>query len=360
MCAVAILDAEYESVAAAVEEIFSRFPAPTSEVLIKPNLLGGFSPDNHVTTHPSLIRALVNYFTSRDLQIKVGDNPAGSENILEKARKAGLFQAADGHFIPLSQGKDVSVESFYFSTLVVSQEVLSTPFLLNVPKFKTHLQTIITGAIKNMFGILPGEEKSMIHATARSLKDFSRALVDIYSIRPPNLSIMDAIVGMEGNGPSSGHLRHIGKLIVSDNGVELDAVMAHMMGLEPHKIPMLSYAHEKGLGEISTDSIDIQGILTRIPGFRVPSKSLVSFITPMSSRYYDLLAVKPSLNKKRCTRCWECIEKCPVAALSRQEYPVIDRDACVSCFCCVEVCENHAMQVPSRARDLFNRVLLKS
>jgi len=359
MCAVLILDAEYESIDGAVEEIFSRFPAPTTEVLIKPNLLGGFSPDRHVTTHPSLVRALVSYCTSHDLSVKVGDNPAGSEDILEKARKAGLYEAAQGHFIPLTQGKDVSVESSFFSTLVISREVLSTPFILNVPKFKTHIQTIITGAIKNMFGILPGEEKSVIHARARSLKDFSRALVDIYSIRPPELSIMDAVVGMEGNGPSSGHPRHIGKLLASDNGVELDAVMAHMMGLDPQKIPMLSYAHEKELGEISPDSIDIEGTLTQLPGFKVPSKSLVSFITPVSSRYYDFLAVKPSLNKERCIRCWQCVEKCPVAALTRHEYPVIHRDRCVSCFCCVEVCESQAMEVPSRARDLFNRVLLK-
>lgn len=360
MCAVLILDAAYETIDSAVDTIFSHFSPPTTDVLIKPNLLGGFSPENHVTSHPSLVRALVSYCLSHDLTVTVGDNPAGSHNILEKAQKAGIYQAAQGHFTPLTKGKDVPVASSYFSTLVVSEKVLSAPYILNVPKFKTHLQTIITGAIKNMFGILPGEEKSMIHSRARSLREFSRALVDVYRIRPPDLSIMDAVVGMEGNGPSSGHPRHIGKVLASDNGVELDAVMAHMMGLDPEKIPMLSYAQEQGLGEISLSSIEIEGTPTPLPSFAVPSKGLVSFITPLSSRYYDFLAIKPHLQKSACVRCGECAEKCPVSAITMEEYPVIDRERCVSCFCCVELCEHQAMQVPSRARDLFNRLFLKS
>jgi Pyruvate/2-oxoacid:ferredoxin oxidoreductase delta subunit len=143
----------------------------------------------------------------------------------------------------------------------------------------------------------------MIHASARSLENFSRALADIYSVRPPDLTVMDAVVGMEGNGPSSGKLRWI-------------------------------------------------------PGFKSPSKTLVKFITPLTSWYYDFLAVKPHLNRKKCVRCWECAEKCPVSALRRNEYPHITKE-CVSCFCCVEVCENHAMEGSSRARDLFNRSLLK-
>jgi uncharacterized protein (DUF362 family)/NAD-dependent dihydropyrimidine dehydrogenase PreA subunit len=359
MCAVLIIDADYKTMDQAVETIFSHFSPPTTEVLIKPNLLGGFSPDDHVTSHPTLIRALVSYCISHHLPVTVGDNPAGGHDITGKAQKAGLYQAAQGHFSLLTEGREVPVESVCGSTLVVSEKVLSTPYVLNVPKFKTHLQTIITGAIKNMFGILPGEEKSMIHARARSLTAFSRALVDVYSIRPPDLSIMDAVVGMEGNGPSTGNLRNIGKVLASDNGVELDAVMAHMMGLDPQNIPMLSYAQEKGLGEISLRSIDIRGDLTQIPHFSVPSTSLVSIITPVSSRYYDFLAVKPHLNKEMCTQCAECVEKCPVSAMTMQEYPVIDRNECVSCFCCVELCEQKAMEVPSRARDLFNRLLLK-
>jgi uncharacterized protein (DUF362 family)/NAD-dependent dihydropyrimidine dehydrogenase PreA subunit len=353
------MDAEYETANEAVENVFSRFEPPQTDILIKPNLLGGFPVEQHVTTHPSLVRALVQYFEKKTMEITVGDNPAGSTNLMKKAKRAGLYQAAHGHFQDISNGEKVHVESEYFSELVISEKVLHAHYILNVPKFKTHIQTIITGAIKNMFGILPGEEKSLIHSTARSLKDFSKALVDIYSIRPPDLTIMDAITGMEGNGPSAGTPRHIGKVLASDNGIELDAVMAHMMGLDPHEIPMLTYAHEKGLGEISIENIRIEGELQKIPKFKVPSKTLVRFITPVSSRYYDFLAIKPHLNKEKCTKCYECVEKCPVSALERNGYPRIDRKKCVSCFCCVELCENHAMEVPSRMRDLFDRFFLK-
>lgn len=356
---VLIMDAEYKTMDEAVQKGFSHFTPPEKEVLIKPNLLGGFPVEQHVTTHPSLITALVQYFEKRNVRITVGDNPAGRGDLVKKAKISGLYQASKGYFEDITDGEHVSVESQYFSRLVVSKKVLHTAYVVNVPKFKTHMQTIITGAVKNMFGMLPGEEKSMIHCSARSLNDFSKALVDIYKMRPPDVTIMDAVVGMEGNGPSSGRLRHIGKVLASDNAVELDAVMAHMMGLDPHKVPMLRYAHEIGLGEISVENIPIEGELIRIPQFKVPSRALVSFITPVTSRYYDFLAVKPSLNQDKCVKCWECVEKCPVSALKRNEYPHINKDVCVSCFCCVEVCENHAMEVPSRARNLFNRFFLK-
>ncbi len=357
---VLIIDAEYDVMDKSIATIFSHFTFSATEILIKPNLLGGFFPDQHVTTHPSVIEAVVSYFEKKGVSITVGDNPAGKGNLEERARKAGLYQAAHGHFEDISEGERVAVPSNYFSSLVVSKKVLHSKYVLNVPKFKTHMQSIITGAIKNMFGILPGEEESMVHCKARSLEDFSRALVDIYSIRPPDLTIMDAVIAMEGNGPSSGTLRHLGKVLASDNGVELDAVMAHMMGLNPRKVPMLAYAHEKGLGEISVEKISVEGELERIPHFKVPAPTFVQFVTPFSSAFYDFLAVRPHLNERKCVQCWECVEKCPVSALTRNEYPHIDRKFCVSCFCCVELCEHHAMEIPSRARSLFNSLFLKA
>jgi uncharacterized protein (DUF362 family)/Pyruvate/2-oxoacid:ferredoxin oxidoreductase delta subunit len=359
MSCVLITDAEYSNMGAVVQEVFSYFQPPETEVLIKPNILGGFPAEQHVTTHPSVVEALVRYCEDRGLDITVGDNPAGSGTVIEKAQKTGLYQASRGHFKDIREGEYVQIESEYFSGLVVSKKVLQAPYVLNVPKFKTHIQTIITGAIKNMFGMLPGEEKSMIHCKARSLQDFSKALVDIYRVRPPDLTVMDAVVGMEGNGPSSGTPIPIKKVLASDNGVELDAVVAHMMGLTPGEVPMLQYAHEQGLGEIDIEKITVIGGLPRIPRFKVPSRALVKFITPLSSRYYDFLAIRPHLNKEKCVRCWECIKKCPVSALHQNGYPRINRDVCVSCFCCVEVCENHAMEIPSRARDLFDRFFLK-
>ncbi|MBU7013456.1 MAG: DUF362 domain-containing protein [Theionarchaea archaeon] len=357
MSSVLIFDSEYPVSRAAISLIFSHFTPPTVRTLVKPNLLGGFECDRHVTTHPSLIQALVEYLEQAGIPLTVGDNPAGKKNLMERAKRAGIYQASKGYFEDISDGTKVTTRSNYFSELVVSRKVMESPYIVNVPKFKTHMQTIITGAVKNMFGILPGEEKSMVHCAARSLDQFSRALVDVYAIRPPHLNVMDAIMVMEGNGPSSGTPRHLGKILASDNGVELDAVMAYMMGLDPHEVPMLEYAHRQGLGAIDIDEIDIIGDIKKIPHFRVPSRTLVTVITPVSSRYYDFMAVKPTLNRNKCTRCYECVEKCPVSALQRNHYPRLNREKCVSCFCCVEICENQAMEVPSRARDLFNRLL---
>lgn len=125
--------------------MFNYFDPPEKEVLINPNLLGGFPPEQHVTTHPSLVRAIVTYCEKRKVSITVGDNPAGRGNMVGRAKKSGLFEASQGHFRDISEGVDVTVDSKFFSKLVVSKKVLHSSYLLNAPKFKIHLQTIITG-----------------------------------------------------------------------------------------------------------------------------------------------------------------------------------------------------------------------
>ncbi|MDH4267622.1 MAG: DUF362 domain-containing protein, partial [Deltaproteobacteria bacterium] len=242
-----VVDTDYSQMGKVVEKIFQAFPFPFEgkKVLIKPNILGPYPPEKGITTHPSLINALVIALKNRRASCLVGDNPGASGYAANErcARIAGIFDAADGCFVNFAQETlQVDVPSRFIKKLVVSRAVLEADIIINVPKFKTHLQTRITGAVKNMFGILVGAEKAGVHFSAPRPEDFSEALVDIYQIRIPDLTIMDAVVGMEGNGPSSSDLRPIGKVLASENGVSLDALMVAMMGLSPQSVDYLRIA----------------------------------------------------------------------------------------------------------------------
>ena len=131
----------------------------------------------------------------------------------------------------------------------VSKIAMEADFIISLPKFKTHGLTVITGAIKNSYGLLPGAQKAKLHKAAGNAERFHELLVDVFRLRVPDLFIVDAVVGMEGNGPASPDLREIGLILASDNAVAMDAVIATMMGCEPARLRFLQKAKEAGLGD---------------------------------------------------------------------------------------------------------------
>jgi len=153
------------------------------------------------------------------------------------AKITGMLKASNGHLKNIAgEIEKVCLESKFIEALYISKIVLHADYIINVPKFKTHSLTTITGAIKNMFGIIPGGKKAKLHTVTHSINEFAELLIDIYQIRIPDLHIMDAIIGMEGTGPTNGRISEINKIICSDNGISLYAVMAFMMGNNPSSI----------------------------------------------------------------------------------------------------------------------------
>jgi uncharacterized protein (DUF362 family)/Pyruvate/2-oxoacid:ferredoxin oxidoreductase delta subunit len=313
-------------------------------------MLGPFPVNKGVTTHPALIKAVVEYLqTQGPTEIIVGDNPGamGYGENEHCAQRTGILEGAQGHYRNLTKNTiKKEVQSAFVKSLVISREVLESDLVINLPKFKTHLQTRITGAVKNMYGILVGAEKARLHTLATDPKDFSRAVVDVYKIRIPELTIMDAVVGMEGNGPSNGHLRNINRILASDNGVALDAVMAYMTGMIPQDIDYLKVAHEQDLGEIELDKIEIIGSLEPIKNFKLPfgfgSRGLLG--TMINKYFYSSLA-KPHLKirENKCEVCQVCIQSCPVGAIELRKYPFVQQKICISCYCCYELCPQSAI-----------------
>ncbi len=349
---------DYDHVRPAVEAALETFRPDVAgkTVLVKPNLLGAVPPDRPVCTHPSVVRAICEALEARGAgKVLVGDNPGmrayGSNE--ETARTAGLLEAAGDRYVNLGASPvRTPVQSEFADTLAVSREVLEADLLVSLPKMKTHVATGITGAVKNTYGYLVGAEKTRLHQAARGPEAFARAVLDVFAIRPPTLSILDAVVGMEGQGPSGGKPRQVGRIVASRNAVALDALMCRMMGLDPERVPMLRVAAERGLGPIAESEIDVEGPMSELDAFEVPgiSMGLGGFAARVASH---LFVTRPRVRYDKCVRCGSCEAACPVDAIEMTARgPEIDPRACIACFCCHEMCRYEAMDLTRRMRWL--------
>jgi uncharacterized protein (DUF362 family)/Pyruvate/2-oxoacid:ferredoxin oxidoreductase delta subunit len=352
MAKVMIHPATYENVRVAIDRVFEIFPLVLKgkKVLIKPNVLRASQPKEAVTTYPAVVRAVVEKVERMGpTSIIVGDNPGvacyGANE--ETLRTAGLIEAAGGYYQNIgNDALEVTFNADFMPKVSISKAVLEADVVISLPKFKTHGLTVITGAIKNSFGFLPGAQKAKLHMAAGGVEGFHRMIVDIFRLRVPDLFIVDAVVGMEGNGPVSPDLRDIGLILASDNGVTMDAVIATMMGIDPGLLLFLRTAQEKGLGSYDLKTVQIIGELRKLPGFKLPPLGGEANLNnpDLQEQIRARTLLRPQANPDLCTGCGSCVEYCPASALSMvEEYPQVDSGACITCFCCQEMCPEKAM-----------------
>lgn len=354
MSRVMIQPASYENVREAVDRAFELFPLELQgkKVFIKPNVLRTSQANEGIVTHPTMLRAVVDKVESfKPASIVVGDNPGlfnyGANE--EGFSSTGLMEAAKGYYRNIgNDSQQVDFNPEFMAKVMVSRIVYDADIFISLPKFKTHGLTVVTGAIKNSYGILPGALKARIHRAAGSPERFHEAVVEVFKLRPPDLFIMDAVVGMEGNGPASTELRDIGLVLASDNAVALDTVVATMMGLEPGRLRFLQKAKELGLGDFDLNTIDLVGELKRLPGFKLPplGGEAIHDNPAMQDLIHSRIVVKPHADPDLCTACGTCVEHCPASALSMEDnLPQVDADTCITCFCCQEMCPEKAMSL---------------
>jgi len=352
MARVMIHPATYETVRPAIDYAFELFPLSVKgkSVLIKPNVLRASKPEEAITTHPAVLSAVVEKIESMEAaSIVVGDNPGlvGYGANEESFRKSGLLQAARGHYQNIgNDSRKVDFNPDFMPSVGISRAILDADIVISLPKFKTHGLSIVTGAIKNSFGFLPGAQKANLHKAAGCAERFHEMLVDVFRLRVPDLFLVDAVVGMEGNGPAGPDLRNIGLVLASDNGVALDAVIAFMMGLEPGQLRFLQKAKEAGLGDYDLSTIDVVGELRRLLDFKLPPLAGEADVqnTEVQAKIQSRLIMRPRANPDLCTGCGTCVDQCPVSALSIDGHvPTVDADTCITCFCCQEMCPEKAI-----------------
>jgi uncharacterized protein (DUF362 family)/NAD-dependent dihydropyrimidine dehydrogenase PreA subunit len=352
MSKVMIHPATYESAHQAVDQAFELFPLEMQgkKVWIKPNVLRASEAKEGIVTHPAVLRAVVEKVESMGpASIVVGDNPGlfnyGANE--ESFRKTGLMDAAKGYYQNIgTDSQKVDFNPDFMSTVSLSRIALEADIIISLPKFKTHGLTVMTGAIKNSYGFLPGAQKAKLHKAVGNPMRFHEMLVDVFRLRVPDLFLVDAVIGMEGNGPASPDLRNIGLILASDNAVALDAVIATMMGIEPGRLRFLQKAKQVGLGDYELSTTEVIGELKQLPDFKLPPLGGEAIFRneALQEVIHSRTIVRPQADPELCTGCGTCVDQCPVSALSMAgDLPQVDADTCITCFCCQEICPEKAI-----------------
>jgi uncharacterized protein (DUF362 family)/NAD-dependent dihydropyrimidine dehydrogenase PreA subunit len=233
--------------------------------------------------------------------------------------------------------------------MYLAKPLFDADVVINVPKLKTHSANIYTGAVKNVFGCIPGLRKAMYHKMAPDKEDFGEILADIHEVAKFDLHIMDGITSMQGEGPTAGTVYNANKILISTDPLALDTVAVNMLGMTVDDIPVLSAAKKRNLGQYDLDEIEIVGDYDYIPSlkdYKLPknfrstkhknNKSIIKVI--------DFFKTKPEINKRKCKQCNMCVESCPVKAIDVNTKK-IDYNKCIECMCCHELCMHKAVEL---------------
>ena len=346
---------------------------PGMTVGIKANLVTFMKPEAAATTHPALLCALIKMLKEKGAEVVLGDSPGGLYNkvFLDRVYAATGMKAAEE--VGARLNRDFSVREAEFPAAVRAKTFTYTGWLdgcdalINFCKLKTHGMMSMSGAAKNMFGAIPGTVKPEYHYRFPEPADFADMIVDLDEYFKPCLSIVDGVVGMEGNGPTAGTPRPIGVLLASESPHAADLIGAAIIGLKTEEVPTLVAAIRRGLIPDAPEKLQAEGWQKFVmPDFqRVQTvrslrfnRESEKFFGKIAANFIDkALASTPKLKKEDCIGCRECEKVCPADAIVMAEKkPVIDRKKCIRCFCCQEFCPKGAMKVH---RTLIAKILVK-
>jgi uncharacterized protein (DUF362 family)/NAD-dependent dihydropyrimidine dehydrogenase PreA subunit len=320
-------------------------------VLIKPNLLSGRNPDEAVTTHPEVVRAVIRLIGKTGAKILVGDSPGTfftTKNVDDIYDKTGIARVVNEEKAELVRLDKPRIVNSY----PISEAALNVSSIISLPKLKTHALTVMTGGIKNTFGLIPGHFKVECHRKKPRSKEFVKLLLDIYEIAKPklSLSIMDGIVAMEGDGPAAGTPKGAGLILASADAVSLDAVVSELVSIPSYKDIVMIEAKRRDAGEANKNNIEVAGETiadTKIKDFKLPKTyirmdMLPDFIVNMVLGRF--IRFKPVIDESICKKCEVCKNGCPVDAITiNEDTSRINDKVCIRCFCCSEVCPYNAV-----------------
>jgi uncharacterized protein (DUF362 family)/NAD-dependent dihydropyrimidine dehydrogenase PreA subunit len=333
---------------------------PGDKIVLKPNVLIGSDPAKCVSTHPSVLKAVGRLFQAAGAFVFYGDSSAvgGCEFNL---RRSGLKQAGDKAGFQLADfnhGREVSHPTALLAKkITLANGILDADGVISLPKLKTHGFTRFTGAVKNQFGCVPGLLKRQFHIKMPDPYAFSTMLVDLTTFIRPRLYVMDAIVGMEGNGPFGGKPRHLGVLLISADPVTLDAAACKLIGLNPEFVPTSQPGEKSGLGTYHYENIEILGEPIEpliVKDFQVVRKAVPHATSGVVRTFIkNRVTPRPVIDPAKCTACGTCIKMCPVGSAALdwmqleegKKIPKHNYSKCIRCYCCQETCPEGAITI---------------
>lgn len=345
----------------------SYFVKPDMRVLLKPNLLAATSPEEAVTTHPVVIRILAEFCREAGAKVCIGDSPAGKCSWELLYRSTGMQEAAEGAgalLLEFSESLDTRISEWTTKgkrvrTLPLTRVLSEVDLVINTAKLKTHTLTGLTAAVKNIYGCVVGKTKGQLHREYPRPLDFAGMILDIYQTVKPALSVLDAVIAMEGTGPRGGSPRQVGLMIASDDGHALDLVAATVTGFTPEQVPTLAVARRRNLPGAFRANLEIHGLDLEDAAVRGFDRGAVSGgkIGKLMARFPGswlrnrerLRRPYPRVNPGLCTGCAACFRHCPPQIIRMSDNRAkIEQSRCIRCYCCLELC-------PSSAISLFPR-----
>ncbi len=373
------------ALAGAIEAIDGlAFIKPGMTVGIKTNLVAAVVPDKAATTHPAVLKALCKMILEKGASVVIGDSPGGLytpafvKNVyktcglttlvdeLKAALESGVISGTKNAFVSLNEDfsiKDATFDGVSLKSFIYTGWLDNVDAIINFSKLKTHAMMGMSCAVKNMFGTIPGTTKPEYHMRFPEEMAFANVMVDLNEFFKPVLYVVDAIDGMEGNGPTAGEKRHIGAILSSKRPYALDMVCADIIGMKINDVPTLQAALSRGLGPKDVSEVTITGSASlsdiTVSDFqRATSHQSITFegdglMDKVKSSLVKLaFSTRPNVKKDECIGCKKCFETCPAKAITmvplkgqKISIPQIDRSKCIKCFCCQEFCPKGAMKV---------------
>ena len=330
------------------------FVRPGERILLKPNLLAEKPVEAAVTTHPGVVEATIRLVREAGATPVVGDSP-GLGSALKNADRCGILEvckATGTEFVEFTEAVTVeNADSHTFKRLEIAREVLDADGIINLPKLKTHVQMNLTLGVKNLFGCVPGKRKPQWHLAAGiDSLHFASMILDLYLYLAPRLSIMDGIVGLEGNGPAAGDPIELGLLFAAPDAVAMDTVIATVLDTTPELVPILKAAAGRGMEAALLNKLTVVGEKidsVKVADFNFPPVTNINFAAKLpyfiDRRVRKALTSRPHVDNCICTLCNKCVEVCPTDVMTSADRISIDYDSCIRCYCCQEMCPSSAI-----------------
>ena len=363
-------DYEQTAIDAAVKRAFdhfggvSRLVKPGDRVLLKVNLVAGHEPVRRVTTDPSIVRSAARLLLDCGARPFIADSP-GIDPFQRSAERAGFMDVARELDIPCLELTDPvplpPAEGASFRRVEVSRLALEADAIINLPKMKTHGQMLLTLGVKNLFGCVVGRSKAAWHYDVGFDRDrFAALLLDIAASLAPCLTILDGVIGMEGEGPTSGDPHPYGVIATARDPLLMDLHLARMMGVSPEDLPLFRAARQRGLPQCTLNDEDVTGDLTAghvFPNVKLPPKGTLRFLPRLPFLERALMS-RPVHVPERCVGCGRCAEVCPADALTHHDKKLtFDYGKCIRCCCCHEMCPVRAITFRDSPLSRFSRSL---